>query len=264
MRHFKCILLLGILVTISNCAAITGTAHRAPLDISEAQKIIDGIKEQDERVHTFYSRGSILAKKWAFESEAGIFIVGKKNPFSVKIEITHPWGHPMLHLLVREKRLAVLSFSEKILYMGPFTSGALTRFFPADLDAGMIWGVLRGYPNLLSYRQIQSPKANQIVLLNKNAGEVEKIELHPKELSPWRVSFPKNRIRLAYSDYEEKNGIRYAREVVVNHSDLKKNLILRSQKMVFNKTLPNHIFKMDRPASFRTVYLSEDASFEND
>ena len=98
MRHFKCLLLLGILITISHCAVITGPARRAPLDVSEARKIIDGIKAQEMRVETFYSQGRIFARKWAFESEAGIFIAAKKKPLSIKIEINHPWGQPILHI----------------------------------------------------------------------------------------------------------------------------------------------------------------------
>jgi hypothetical protein len=214
------------------------------------------MQEQEKKVSSFYTHGSISVKDWKWESEADILIAGIKDPLRIKIEITHPWGRPILHILIDNKDLKVISFNEKRLYLGDFTPEALSRFFPGRLfGPDLIWAVLRGYPYLIKHHSIASPGANQISLLNQKEREV--IDLYPENLLPRLVSFPAQQIDLTFSEFQDNDGIYYAREVKVNSIKGSKDLILKSGKKVFNKTIPKQIFILKRPPMFETVYLEE-------
>ncbi len=252
-----CLIVIFSLMLFPNCSTILKPPIQKPLSHHETVTILTMIREQEKKVFSFYAYGRVLFKKWSWESESNILTVGTRDPFKIKIEITHPWGQPILHILIDQSRLEVLSFSDNKLFLGPFTPESLSRFFPGHFDSDLIWAALRGYPNLLRHNRIASLKANQISLFNNREKEVEIIDFYPDELLPRRVSFPEQHIGLTFSNFQENNGIYYAREVKVGHIRGKKNLTLKNRKMVFNKTIPKQIFVLEKPPAFETVYLDE-------
>ncbi|MFH1351931.1 MAG: DUF4292 domain-containing protein [Pseudomonadota bacterium] len=208
-------------------------------------------------VFSFYSLGTVLVKNWLWESEANILIMGRKRPLKIKIEITHPWGQPILHILIDEPRLEVLSFRDKRLYVGDYTPQALSKFIPGDLDSNLIWAALRGYPTLLDYDRIGSSGGDQINLFNGKGKEVERITINPDSLLPRLIFLPENFIKLAFSDWQENEGIYNAGEVRLDDMEGKRELILKSKKTVFNKALPDQIFVMEKPPHFESVSLEK-------
>ena len=259
-RHPECLetlLLLTLIILLNNCAPLYRISPEKPLSDQRTKEIIEGIKAQEGMVRSFFSIGTVSAKQWYGESEANILIAGTKNPLKIKIEISHAWGRPILHLLIDRKRLEVLSFAEKRLYLGPFTPGSLSKFLPGDLDADLIWGALRGYPNILKYHRSISPKENQVALLDERGSEIELIDVILEGPWPKQVFFPNRQIRLTFSEFQEESGITYAREVRVNHTGAKQKLSFRKKKIVFNKPIPKEIFKLEKPLAFETYYLNE-------
>jgi len=242
------------------CAAILGGPAQEPLSDEVVETVTARIQEQGNKVASFYSTGNLLIEEWYRESESHILIVGTKEPFRIKIEVTHPWGQPVLHILIDQTRLKILSFLDKKLFLGTFTPEALSRFFPGNLDSDLIWGALRGYPSLPNHNRIVSLKGNQISLFNEKEKKVEIVDLYPETLLPKLVSFPSKHIKLAFSDFQDEHGIFYARKVKVGHIKGIKNLTLRSRKMVFNKTIPEQIFVLEKPPGFEVSYLDKGSS----
>ena len=242
---------------MSHCAIIYKIPPQAPLSDQEATAIISRIEQQNREVSSFYSHGRLLVKNWKWESEANILIIGIKHPFKMKIEITHPWGQPILHVLIVKKRLQALSFSDNKLYLGTFTPEALSKFLPGNFNSDMIWTALRGYPVLLRYDKVLSLKANQIRLFNKEEEEIEIIDFYTDSRLPKFVTFPERHIKLALSDFRDNEGIVYAREVKVDPINRIGTLTIKSRKMVFNKVIPEQIFVIRKPPGFETVYLDE-------
>lgn len=252
-----CLIAAFFIILFPNCSTIFKPPIQKPLSDHEAAAIISRIQEQEKRVFSFYTYGRVLFEKWNWESESNMLIVATKDPFKIKIEITHPWGQPILHILIDQARLGVLSFSENKLFLGPFTPESLSKFFPGHFDSDLIWTALRGYPNLLRHNRIASLKTNQISLFNNQEKVVEIIDFYPEKLLPRLVSFPEQHIKLTFSDFQEDNGIYYAGEVKVAHSKEKGNLTLKNRKMVFNKTIPKQIFILEKPPAFETFYLDK-------
>ncbi|MBN1847452.1 MAG: hypothetical protein JW932_02605 [Deltaproteobacteria bacterium] len=231
--------------------------YQEQLSPDETETLLLDIREQEEKVVSFYAVGHITVKGWMWESDARIFIAGIKDPFSLKIEITHMWGRPILHLLIRDGKLEVLSFDEQKIYLGRFTPEALSRFLPGVMaDQDLIWSVLRAYPYLINGFHIGDPGPGQINLFNPR--EEERIELDMETLLVKTVSFPGRGIHLDFSNIREHDNIAYAVEVRMRHDHEKKTLIIRNEKMVFNADIPDPIFTIKRLDSFKMVYLDEE------
>ncbi len=219
--------------------------------------MIATMRAQQELVTSLAASGKLSIRNWHWEAETDVLLVGTKEPFRVKIEIAHSWGQPILHILIHEGRLDVLSFRDEKLFVSPFTPRALARFFPGDLDSLLIWTVLRGYPGLYAYDRVISEKAHQLRLLNREEGDLEVIDLLPDSYLPRRVSFPDRRIVLEFSEFQERGGIFYAAQVDMNPLKGGKKLTLRTNRMVLNKSIPDDVFALRVPPTFEVHRLEE-------
>jgi hypothetical protein len=238
-----------------SCAAIEKRPAEKPLSDQEVAAVIATMREQQGLVTTLVASGKLSIRNWYGEAESDVLLVGTKEPFRVKIEIAHSWGQPILHILIHEGRLNVLSFRDKKLFVSPFTSQALSRFFPGDLDALLIWTVLRGYPALRAYDRVLSEKAHQLRLLNRQKRDIEVIDLSPDRRLPRRVSFPNRQIVLEFSEFQERAGISYAAKVDMHPLKGGKKLTLRTKQMVPNKRIPDDVFALHVPPAFQIQRL---------
>ena len=220
--------------------------------------LISRMLDQEDRVSSFYASGTVLIKGWAWQSEADLLIAGIRDPLKIKIEITHPWGKPILHILIDNNRLEILSFDEKRIYLGDLTAESLSRFLPGEFcDHNLIWSVLRGYPHIAGYDRIISSGMYRINLMNREGMDIEIIDLYPENLLPKRVLFPQNSLDISFSGFKEDDGINYAEEVIVNNIEGGKDLTIKTRKMVFNKPVPDQIFILEKPQTFETVHMDE-------
>ena len=241
-----------------NCASIYKPTSQETFSAPTIKTIISGIQDQDKKVSSFYSLGRIWIKDWGWEAESDILIVGTKSPFKIKIEITHSWGRPIMHILIDTTSLKVLSFTENRLYLGTISPETLSRFFPGDFNADLIWTVLRGYPHLIRHHGVASLRPNQISLLDGEEKEVEVVDFYPENRLPQRASFPERHLTIAFSRFQEDSGIYYAREVKVTSKKGRRRLLLENRNMVFNKPIPEQIFSLEKPPMFETVNLDTD------
>ncbi|MBN1833656.1 MAG: DUF4292 domain-containing protein [Deltaproteobacteria bacterium] len=201
--------------------------------------------------------GKLTVKNWIWNSDFNILIVGTKEPYRIKIEVTHPWGQPIVHVLIDRTTLQVLSFQEERLYIGAFTSEALSEFFPGNFDADLIWSVLRGHPKLLEYQGAISLGSDQISLLDHKEDVVEIIDIGPDNHLPRQVSYPQQNITMVFSDVQESQGILYARKIKVKNTKEKGSLVIENKEIGFNRTFPWQIFFIEKLPLFETFYLDD-------
>jgi hypothetical protein len=250
-------LLLGILPSMG-CAILRPPSPETPFTPHDAEVITADMYDQGNKVSSFYTSGTVMMKDWKWESEADILIAGNRDPLKIKIEITHSWGKPILHILMEDHRLEILSFTEEKFYSGDLTSDALSVFFPGrHLDPSLIWAVLRGYPPLMAHENIEIPEMNTIRLTDRKGDVVEIIEIDPESRQPVRVDCPDQKLSLTFSGFKNHNGIDYAGEIKVKGLEGGKDLILQNRKMVFNRRIPDQIFHLEMIPGFETVFLKE-------
>jgi hypothetical protein len=246
---------LLLLLLLPSCTTVHKPPIKEPLGEQTVKNILAAIQEQEDKVFSFYAHGRLLAGNWYGQSEANILTAGTKRPFKIKIEITQEWGQPILHVLIDQKRLEVLSFKDKTLFLAPFTSEALSEFLPGNIDPEFIWGTLRGYPNLIVYDEARSLRKDQISLFHGGDEAVEVIDLDPETHLPKSVLFPDKQITLTFADFQNDEGIRYSREVSESQKGEKRRITLKDMTFVFNKPIPEAIFSQKKPPTFETRYL---------
>jgi len=252
-RRMLFLLATVLLLTLSGCAPVL---FKKPLSDQELGKALSLLKAQEEAADTFFTTGQMVVKDWYWDQEANTLVAGTRSPLRLRIEITHAWGQPILHLLVVGSTFKALSYGERKLYRGDLTPGALSKFFPADLDADLIWEVARGFPKTRPGARMESRKADQVSFLDRRGDEMEILELDPESALPREVLFPERKVGIGYADFQQEGGILYAKEVRVKQLGGSRNVTLKHGKMVFNQPLPDEIFRMDIPPGFETVYVN--------
>lgn len=251
---------MAILIVLILFAMASGCAPaflRSPLSDEALKKVITLLKSQEEKVDTFLTSGHLTVKDWYWDQEANVLTAGTRTPLRLRMEITHAWGQPMLHLLVIGRSFRALSYGERKLYTGDLVPGALSRFFPADLDEDLIWEVLRGFPKLREDGRVESRTVDAVSLLDPNGHDRVIVEFEAQSLLPRRSSFPERKIAVRYGDFDEEDGILYAREVRVSQLEGTRVLTLRNGRMVFNQQIPGEIFRLEIPPGFETEYIGK-------
>ncbi|MCU0593988.1 MAG: hypothetical protein MUC98_00815 [Desulfobacterota bacterium] len=251
----RIILVLIVLVTLSGCAPVF---LKKPLSDQEVEKVLSLLKAQEEAADTFFNTGQMVVKDWYWDQEANTLIAGTRTPLRLRIEVTHAWGQPILHLVVVGKSFKALSYGERKLYMGDLAPGALSKFFPADLDADLIWDVVRGFPKLRSGGRRESRTADRLSVLDRNGDESEILDLDPESGLPRQTLFPQRKVGVRYLDFQQEGGILYAGEVRVRQLEGTRSLTLKNGKMVFNKPIPDEIFRMEIPPGFETERIEKE------
>ena len=246
------------LILFQCCARVSVQPLVSPFDHQQISHLISTLREQEKRVRSFFSSGRVsLFDARDSELEANVLIVGTRNPLRIKIEITHTWGHPLLHALIREHRVQILSFPEKRYYLGHLGSVNSPAFFPGRLEPDQVWGFVRGYPVIRQYHRAVSLKGNQITLLDKDSKEVQAIGFHPQTILPRMISLPAEHIEQSFEDFKEHDNIPYARKVVLNRPETETTLAINVTQMIFNKTIPESVFALEIPSDFRVFSLQK-------
>ena len=250
-------ILLLSMAFLFGCAGTEKRPSGPPLSDEDTARIAHLIQENQQQVSSFYALGGASAGDWYGESDADILVVGVIKPFRIKIEINHSWGQPLLHILIDDNRVKALSFRENKFYHGTFTSQALSRFIPVRFDPDLLWGVLRGYPNMLPHERLKSLGSNQISLFTGKGEEVEIIDLYDGEALPRWVTFPGRNMRVIYSKFHEEKGIPYAQRVRVARLDGGERLTLEYKRMVFNRAIPEDVFTIPKPPAVKVIDIDK-------
>lgn len=246
------LVLAALNLAIAGCATLGARPALSPPEISTT---LAQLKDQRDRVTSFYSMGTVMLKRWVVESEqANILVVGTKDPFRLKVEVTHPWGGPILHVLLEGDRLRAFSFQESTLYTGPATQEALGVFLPSPPDLPSIWSVLRGYPPLPERGSIAAGPGPRIVWTGEGGDPLETLELLPESLAPARVLFHGSGLEVSFEDMQEKEGVLYAGEVRLKPGN-GGQVVIHNQRMVFNTDIPEKVFRLRIPDTHHEVYL---------
>ena len=235
------------------CAPVSIRQPSRPFDHKKINDLISMSREQEMRVHALFSSGRLTIKRRGSEVELDALIAGVRDSGKIKIEITHPWGRPLLHILLNEKRFQILSFSEKKYYSGYLGSFDPSGFFPGILDPDQIWTFVRGYPVIRKHNRAVSLKENQATLLNTNGEFVQVIDFHPQSSPPCSVFFPEQGIKITFSNFQNEDGIYYARKVGLNDPRTGSRLTFDLKQVVFNKAIPEEIFQLEKPVGFETI-----------
>jgi hypothetical protein len=156
-------LVASVVLLVAGCAGIERRLFERPFDPEAVAALRADLLDQSERVKSVFSAGQLLVKGWRGQDlEAAVFSAWLPSPLKIKVEVTHPWGQPMLHLLVDGEDFRLLSFAERKVYDGPFTTSGLSMVLPGDLDQRLLQDLMRAYPVLDPEHRARSNEPNRI------------------------------------------------------------------------------------------------------
>jgi hypothetical protein len=255
-RSMAC-LIASVVLFVAGCAGIERRLFERPFDPKDVAVLKAELLDQREKVQSFFSAGRLQVKgRQGQELEAAIFTAWNSSPPQIKIEVTHPWGQPILHLLADGETFRLLSFGERKLYSGPFTARSLSALLPGEVDQSLFQDLLRAYPVLDPEHRAYSNEPNRISFYGAEGKEVRVITFDRESLRPTEVMVPYQNLRLVFSDFETVDGLRFARETALVHVLGGRRLVQKIDTMVFNRTIPDQVFSLQAPPGFETVVLS--------
>ncbi len=249
----RCLTVVLGLLFIQSCATVPVQPMAPPFDRHKIDHILAEMRHQEGLVHTFYAKGRLTVRERDEESDSNVDVFCTKDPLKMKIEVTHPWGRPILHFLIQSNQISILSFPEKRLYSGRLDNFDSSKYFPGKLKPDQIWSILRGFPILETYAHAVSMESNQVTLLGEHAEILQLIDFKAENDIPNSASFYENDLEVSFSDFETNGAIQYSRNIRLNNFKEDTNTVLKYKKMVFNKAVPSAIFELERPSNFKIV-----------
>ena len=239
------------------CAPAPPKPAIPPYSQALVDQIVSLIRQQDKLVQTFVATGDLTVDVKGSDWDADILMVGIRDPFRMKMEITHAWGKPILHVLVMGKKIQLLSFREKRLYRGELGMIASNRLFPGGIEADQIWSLCRGYPTLVKHHRAVSLKGNQISMVNREDDILQNIEISPSGSFPSLVTLPGVPIKMFFSHFDLQKDIQYARTIRLEDAESETSLALKIREMIPNRDIPEDIFQLNVPKDYKRFLLKK-------
>ena len=252
------------------CSPITVNPTSPALEGTKIASLVSAFEAQEGAARTLFYSGTLTLSHPDAETAVQILMIADAGHRAgtgaradtqvcpcgrIKIEITHPWGKPLLHILIRGRKLDILDFTEKRIYRGSLNSRQISERVPMPLDPCVLWSLARAFPVLVEHRRARSFAGNQITLLDHNGDKIQVLELYSGEPLPHRVCFFKEHATLVFSNFENDDGILYARQVNFHSPAYQTGLEIAIDQMTFNKPLPEAVFKMAAPHDFSIIHL---------
>ncbi len=252
------LILIVIAFLLSGCAFLKPAGPKVLLSGEEIKNIMDHARAQEQMVSEFYLTGQISMKGWILDRSAEIFIAAKKEPLTLKMEISHSWGKPLFYLLIRDERLSIIDFMEKKQYEGKFTSENLSGFLPEmDCSPDMIWSFLRGYPKYSDVYRINEDKVGVISIEGHDGEIIGTITVSPEKEIEETVIFSPGSSVMVFNDFIMAEDISYAANTLLEDKKENRDMTLKRKKVVFNKDIPDEIFTLEPMPAFEAVNLDE-------
>ena len=254
----KTVVWVAVLIFFQSCAQMPIPSKPKTPDRSAVETLEQAMDGQGKAVQAIVSSGTVSSGEWAAGTELSTLIIGTLDPFRIKIEITHPWGRPLLHILMTESTIKILSFSEKKFYMGKTGKRGTFTMLGIPIDPAIIWSFVRAYPVLLPHFDTTATTTDQITCINSKKENIQTVDFYPNHSYPRSSFFMKADTELFFSDYDETGNIVYARKIVVNSPRDKTRLVFVFDRTTVNKPVPDEIFEMEVPAQFQAIPLGEE------
>lgn len=243
-----------VLSLVSSCAHLVPLPPAEPFSQEETAHMISRLSEQEERIVSFQGVGRLRFKEGEEDSESNLFAVGSR-PFRARLEITHPWGKPLFHIVVDENNISVLSLTDNKFFRGPANPINTNRFFLCGLDLDSAWRIFSGRAPILPHYRAASLRPNRISLYNRQDEVVEEISFSAGSLLPRSIYFPKKRVTIMLSEFREGDVGPFPQKIRIVKGDEEQLVEIQYKNLQVNKPIPEEIFRLNPPPGFEIIQL---------
>jgi len=256
LNNFLSSLSIFLLTLVLGCAPLVPFPSAKPFSQQESVRLISNLQDQERKVYSFQGVGKLRLKKGEEETETNLFAVGCM-PFKVRLEITHPWGRPLLYIVADERNISVLSLTDKKFFRGPPNSLKIKQFFLCGLDLDLAWIIFSGrIPILSAAGGAVSLKPYEISLYNKQGEIIETISFSSRTLLPKSAYFPKKGFTIILSEFKEGNLGLHPLKIKILKENEDQSAEIRYKSLKLNKPVPKEIFQLNPPPNFEIIKLN--------
>lgn len=248
--------LISFVVTLLVGCAPALRPPAGPFSPAQTAQLISHLREQGEEVESFQAVGKVRFKGKGGQSESDLFAVGRR-PFKVRLEITHPWGKPLSHIVVDEENISVLSLTDSKFFRGPASPANTERLFLFRLDLDSAWKILSGRVPILPHCRAVSLRPDEIILYNCQGEVVEIISFFHGTALPKEVSLPRKWTTIALSEFKEGDLGPYPSTIRVEKGDKAYSLEIRYKGLKLNRSVPDEVFQLNPPPGFEVITLDD-------
>ena len=205
--------------------------------------------EQEIAANSFIASGTIsYSKKMRFD-EGNFFAVGTLNPLKLKLEVTHPLGGDIMHVLLDENHIEVVSFRERKVYSSKYDEylNIKNSFFA---DPSIAWYIFRGFPRLLPYKYSYVEDNNKFSLLGNNSVLIQTITLEEGRMVPVSVGYDNIGITVDTEDFTNHGNIFYASSIKIASENTDERIEIKFKRLEFNLSIMRGIFTITFPPGF--------------
>jgi len=255
-NNFLSSLSIFLLTLVLGCASLAPFPPAKSFSQQESDRLISNLQDQEKKVSSFQGVGTLMVQKGEEEIEANLFAIGR-NPYKIRLEITHPWGRPLLYIVADEKSISILSLTDKKFFRGPPHSFDMKQFFLYGLDLDLAWKIFSGsVPILSASGGTVSLKPHEISLYNKQGEIIETISFSSKTLLPRSIYFPKKGLSILLSEFDEGYLGPHPLQIKVLKESEDQLVVIRYKSFRLNKPVPEEIFQLNPPPGFEIVNLN--------
>ncbi len=253
-RRFHALLSISALVLFPACARIEPLPPGQPFTREKTAELISGLRKKARILTDFQGLGKLTLIRTLSETEENLFAVGA-SPLRMRLEISHPWGKPLFHIVADEKNLSVLSLLEKRLILVSPEPGAARPPVLFQLGLDSAWKILSGLAPVLHHKKAVSFKPNEIEIYNAKGKKIQRICFHGNPPVPRSVYFPGKHIVLTFSDYKRFPQGLFSRNITVKDRLNKRTLNIRYKDLKLNRAVPEEVFRIHIPEGFKVVRM---------
>jgi hypothetical protein len=255
--------LAGLCLVIASCVPFTQKPTKPD---TEADEVVDRLRQRQAQVQTFAGRGAIRIKT---RNNQHYFQVttASERPGRLRLQALDFMGRPAMTMAADATQLGYLDYRNAVLYNGPATEENFNRLFPLGLGVTDLITLLSGGQPLSKYKTARLETVREpgrqlwrLSLFRPGGGYVERLYLKPDSLEVVSAEIgPPDKgplFRLEYNQY--KTVSRHSIPHYVRVADLESGteMIVEYKEVKVNPTLPSKLFVLTAPPGVRVAPIS--------
>ncbi len=235
--------LVAFVISILGCAQL-GTRPGLSVSQSKVHLLERNLDEQSSEVKNFVSTGMLQVWEPTQRISTTFLCVASRNPFRLKLEITHTWGLPLLHVLMHGNEVTVIDFYHHRTYHGQFGRG-LPFFAKTPLvNRTLLWSVMRAFPELMHHGAISWSADDGALVVSRGDEVAQEIRFDGNLQYPMNVLYPKLGVAIRFSEFAAQGSIAYAKAVEARYLANESSVHIKIKDIIFNQDLNPEIFQL--------------------
>lgn len=240
------------------CSALKQPAEIESLFRKDAAQILSHLKGRNSNINSFQGVGRIVVNSGTGELNSNLFIAGK-SPQKVRLEISHFWGKPLVHIVIDGKEISVLSLMEKKFFRCHNGFLDIDHVLLSKLHAEFMWDVLAGRLPVSdkAVKAVRS-KENEILLLDSDGTILERILFNASHMVAKEIYFPLQQITVILSEFRGMNSGYTPLKIDIIEEGLDRAITIEYKDFEINKQIPDEVFYLAPLAGYEVIETGRD------